>query len=68
MIWPVALNEKMVEDIKIRLNFFQCEESKHIYKDIRLAEKCEAYCKKYHKCSIPITEQVIPLKKPSSAH
>lgn len=50
----------MVKKIKKdEKTLFQCEECKFLYKNKEWAKKCEAYCKKYHGCSIEITAHAI---------
>ncbi len=41
--------------------YYQCEICKFIYKDKKLAEKCEAWCKKHHSCNIEITKNAIKI-------
>lgn len=36
-----------------------CEECDFAYGDKEWAEKCEAWCKKYHSCNIEITKHAI---------
>jgi len=52
----------MVQAIKFRFDFFQCEECGFVYKDKGLAENCEAYCGKHHSCNMKITQKGIPIR------
>jgi hypothetical protein len=50
----------MVKEIKkYGKIYFQCEECSFLYEKRRLAEKCEAYCKKHNSCSLEITRQAV---------
>ena len=54
----------MVKKIKKSKNqYFQCEECNFVYKDRKIAEECEAYCKKNHACSTEITRHAIKIWK-----
>ncbi len=39
--------------------YYMCEECDMLYKEKELAEKCEAFCKEYHSCSIEITKHAV---------
>ncbi len=52
----------MVQEIIQKGNtYYSCEECNLIYKEREWAEKCEAFCIKYHMCSLEITKHVIQL-------
>ena len=38
---------------------YVCEECDMAYKEKEMAEKCEAFCNKYHSCSLEITKHAI---------
>lgn len=47
----------MVKQIqKDNLVLYQCEECGFAYADRELAEKCQAWCKKYKSCNLEITK------------
>ena len=41
---------------------YQCDECKFIYKDRKLAEKCESWCKRNKSCNLNITKHAIKIK------
>lgn len=47
------------EKTKNNKRYYICEECNFAYKDRKTAEKCEAYCKKHHSCSIDITKYAV---------
>ncbi len=54
------ISNKMVkEQIKNNKKHYICEECNFAYKEKSLAEKCEAYCKEHHQCSLEITKHAI---------
>ncbi|MBI2558691.1 hypothetical protein HYW20_05185 [Candidatus Woesearchaeota archaeon] len=52
----------MVKEIKRSgKKYFECEACNFVYKDKKIAEECEAYCKKHYACSIEITKHAIKI-------
>ena len=52
----------MVKEIKKSGNrYFECEMCNFVYKDRKIAKKCEDYCKNNHACSIKITKYAIQI-------
>lgn len=49
----------MVKEIKRNNAYYQCEECGFLYKEKELAEKCQAYCRKYSSCSLEITKHAV---------
>ena len=49
----------MVERYK---KHYKCESCGFNYKTKELADKCEAYCNKYHSCSLEITKNAVNIK------
>ena len=45
--------------VKEDSGFYFCEECNFKYETKDLAEKCEAYCKENHSCSMEITKHAI---------
>jgi len=43
----------------VRKTLFQCPECSLHYKDQTLAQRCEAFCSKYHACSLEIIRHSI---------
>lgn len=41
---------------------YKCKECRMIYKNKSLAEKCEAWCKKYKSCNINIIKHSVKMK------
>jgi len=38
---------------------FQCDECRMLYKELKWALKCEAFCKKNRQCSLEIMEHAV---------
>lgn len=50
----------MVKEIKTsNKSYFKCEECKFIYKDKKIAQECESYCKDYHSCNTELTKHSV---------
>ena len=50
----------MVQKInKKEITLYDCGECNLLYKEQEWAEKCEAFCIKYHMCSLEITKYAI---------
>lgn len=41
---------------------YQCEECRMYYQEKALAEKCEAWCKKYKSCNLNIVKYAMEMK------
>lgn len=48
--------KKLTKDNK---SYYVCAECNFAYKDKKIAEKCEQWCKKYHSCNIEITKYAV---------
>ena len=56
----------MVKEIKKDgTTFYACEACGFVYKEREWAEKCQAFCKKYHSCNIEIMQHGKPPGKAS---
>jgi len=51
----------MIEDIKIRFDFYKCKDCGYTFKDRKLAEECEKYCNENKKCKESIIRHGIPV-------
>ena len=40
---------------------FKCMKCRYLYKDKKIAEKCEKWCEKHHSCNLLITKHAIKL-------
>ena len=40
-------------------NAFKCDDCGLLYRNEKIARKCEAHCTKYHSCNIQITKYAI---------
>ncbi|MBS3101100.1 hypothetical protein J4204_03125 [Candidatus Woesearchaeota archaeon] len=50
----------MVKEIKKSgKKYFECIECNFVYKNKKIAEECEGYCKKHHSCNTEITKYSI---------
>lgn len=58
-----SLTIKMVKQLnKNNKAYYLCEECDFAYKDQETAEKCEAWCKKYHSCNMEITKYAVNIQ------
>jgi hypothetical protein len=55
---PAQLEEAIVVK-NAGSNLYECEECKMFYREKSLAEKCEAWCKKYKSCNLEIVKYAI---------
>lgn len=51
----------MKEIVKNGKKYFMCEECGMYYLERELAEKCEAFCKKFKGCNLEITKHAVQL-------
>ena len=51
------VNEKIINSKK----YHQCEICKFYYKERKLAEKCQNWCKEHNSCNIEITRHAVQL-------
>ncbi|MCD4805989.1 MAG: hypothetical protein K8R13_00095 [Methanococcoides sp.] len=50
----------MVEEVIINnKSYFKCEECGFVYEERDWSEKCEAWCKENHTCSLKITKHSV---------
>ncbi len=56
MVWDVKIVKEIIKQGKI---LYQCEECKMKYKDEKIAQKCEAWCKKTKSCNVDIIKYSI---------
>lgn len=47
------------EIIKNNKTYYICEGCGFVYKNKKLAEECEAYCKEHNSCNLEITQHAI---------
>ncbi|MBS3051955.1 MAG: hypothetical protein J4428_01100 [Candidatus Aenigmarchaeota archaeon] len=47
------------EEIKNNKKYFVCEECGFAYKEKKLAEKCQNWCKEHNSCNIEITKHAV---------
>ncbi len=51
----------MVKEVKKKgQTLYVCEECGMAYAEKKWAQKCEAYCKKYHACNLKIIGHAVP--------
>jgi hypothetical protein len=50
--------EKIIRNKK---TYYLCKECGFLYKDRKIAQKCENWCKKHHSCNMEITKYAVRL-------
>ncbi len=54
----------MVEEIKLKgEKIYECQECKMFYKNKKIAEKCEQWCRKNNSCNLLIIKHAIDINK-----